>query len=140
MHGAPSVSYPVGRSPFLGRLLAGAWLAGAAACVAWAVHGATAGAAWVGAIACTGAGAGAARWWWCQPAGLLAWDGEVWSWAPGDGPAVAAGRPSPVLDFQRSMLLQWRGAAGPRWLWLDRARLPARWDALRRAVYSPAPA
>ena len=39
MHGAPSVIYPVGRSPFAAAVAAGAWLLGGAALAGWWAHG-----------------------------------------------------------------------------------------------------
>lgn len=44
-----------------------------------------------------------------------------------------------ALDLQGCVLLRWRAGRGAvGWLWLDRASAPARWDDLRRAVYSRA--
>jgi hypothetical protein len=86
-------------------------------------------------VACTiwlACGGRAALAWLRAPAGILAWDGREWTWegAPLDGPPAAA------LDLQAWLLLRLHGH--PRWLWLERAAKPQRWDALRRAVYSPA--
>ncbi|TFZ04050.1 hypothetical protein [Ramlibacter humi] len=133
------MSYPVGRSPFLGRLLAGLVAAGAAACAAWALLGAGPGARWLGAAACAVSAALALGWWWRAPAGLLDWDGNAWRWSPQSGIQADGGTVDVTLDCQRALLLRWRGEGRAHWFWLDRSRAPARWDALRRAVYSPAP-
>ena len=141
MHGAPSVSYPVGRSAWLGLLIALAWMAAALAWAAWAWQGASPVRLAVGAAATTAAGAWAACWWWRLPDGLIEWDGGSWRWSPAGAGPEAAGRVSPALDAQSALLLRWHAQEGHRaWLWTERSRLPARWDALRRAVYSRADA
>ena len=138
MHGAPSVSYPVGRSRLAGALVLAAWTAGLLACLAFAWQGAPPARLAIAAAACIGAGAWALRWWLRQPAGLLAWDGSAWTWS-GGGPAIEAGAVQVALDLQSLMLLRWQAPeAALRLVWVERARLPARWDALRRAVYSRA--
>jgi len=137
MHGAPSVSYPVGRSRFAGLALLAAWSAGAAGVVAWRLQvEASAAAVWVAVAAVLVPGAIALRSWWRSPTGALAWSGTDWSWT--DGRAAETGTPEPVLDFQRWMLLRWSAGTASRWLWLERAARPAAWDDMRRAVYSRA--
>lgn len=138
MQRAPSVSYPVGRPLSAGLLLAVLWSAGALACGSWAVQSDHATALAIAAAACISAGSFAGTWWWRSPLGSLEWDGARWSWtaAPGGGP-LDAGQATAVLDLQQVVLLRCAGE-GPRWLWLERSALPARWPALRRAVYSPA--
>ncbi|WP_332814588.1 hypothetical protein [Ramlibacter sp.] len=141
MNGAPSVSYPVGRSAWLGLLLALAWVAGVLAWAAWAGQGASPARLALGALATAAAGAWAARWWWRLPGGLLEWDGGGWRFSPAGAAPGAAGQVEPVLDAQSALLLRWRAQAGRgAWLWAERSRRPARWDALRRAVYSRASA
>lgn len=141
MHGAPAVSYPVGHSRLAGVLLAAAWLAGAAACVAWAWQVAAppwqrvlaAGLVAMSAIA-------ASRGWLRSPRGTLAWTGAGWRWqgATDAGQAVD-GQVTCALDLQRQLLLAWTAPGRPRmWFWLERERAPGDWDALRRAVYSRA--
>jgi toxin CptA len=137
MHSAPSVSYPVGRSRFLGTLLLVGWLAGAAANIGW----------WLQAqppssrlmpVALVLACAGWLAWrnWSRTPEAELSWDGEHWNWAgtpdaSNDGVQVG-------IDFQGHLLLRWGRGPHSRWLWIDRASRPERWDDLRRAVYSRA--
>jgi toxin CptA len=137
MHSAPSVSYPVGRSPFAAGLLLGAWLLGVAAVGLWSFQMRAPG--WqLGAsllmLLLTGLCA-AWNWLWA-PQGVLSWDGQSWSWSA-SAPAQE-GMPEVGLDFQRWLLLRWSGAPASRWLWLERARQPERWEDLRRAVYSRA--
>lgn len=138
MHGAPSVSYPVGRSPWAGAIALAAWALGVAATLAWASSAADARRLSLGGAACAVAGVLALAGWWRQRTGQLGWDGARWSWSPGDLPALDGGAVRAVLDLQAAMLLRFECADGVRWLWLDRYRLPGRWAALRRAVYSPA--
>ena len=137
MHGAPSVSYPVGRSFLVGALLLTVWSFGLVAFIAFAWQGASSTRLVPAAAACMASGAWAGWWWWRQPAGLLAWDTATWSWSEGD-PHVRTGALEVVLDLQSLLLLRWSTPGRARWLWAERARLPARWDALRRAVYSRA--
>jgi toxin CptA len=138
MHAAPSVTYPVGRSPFAAWLYALAGLAGLGVAVAWSVQSATFG--WrqglaLGAVFACGSLALAS--WRRSPTGVLRWDGVGWTWE--EGPVVGGGRPEIALDLQNRMLLAWQPESGRvRWLWLERARDPAHWEALRRAVYSRA--
>jgi len=137
MHSAPSVTYPVGRSPFAGTVLLLIWLVGAVTVVLWwslVMEG-----SWRHVLAvlavCTCA-AFAARQWWLTPEGVLSWDGETWTWeAPGGS---QAGSPEVAVDLQRWMLLRWAANNAVRWLWLERSRCGERWDDVRRAVYSRA--
>src|SRR5262245_42496411 len=137
MHAAPSVNYPVGRSAFALALAAGFTALGLLVAVAW-LRSADAGwrqALAFGAVAACGAAAASA--WWRSPAGLLRWDGVDWSWE--EGGEMRSGHPGIALDLQNRMLLRWQPETGRvRWLWLERARDSAHWDALRRAVYSRA--
>lgn len=136
MHSAPSVSYPVGRSPFAGGLLLLTWLLGVAALVLWGAPGQADGwrlAAAALLLACLGVLA--ARCWWHAPVGTLAWDGEGWSWSNQLGRET--GEPDVCLDLQHRLLVRWNGS-GRLWLWLERASGAERWDDLRRAVYSRA--
>ncbi len=137
MHSAPSVTYPVGRSRFLGGLLAVFVLTGVAAGVmvwqrtplnGWQVF-------IVGAVTLL-AGLGAGFFWRTLPQGDLRWDGHRWE---GPGAATRTAGVHVHLDLQRHLLVRLQGAgdAGP-WLWLSAASRPERWDDLRRAVYSRA--
>jgi toxin CptA len=136
MHGAPSVSYPVGRSRFAAGLLAAAWLLGCAAALLWWPQSPDSWrlGAMLGALAATGL---AAAWnWWRQPCGVLAWDGDAWSWSA--HPGGAAGRIDVAIDLQHTLLVRWVAAGASRWLWLARTDRAERWNDLRRAVYSRA--
>jgi hypothetical protein len=138
MHSAPSVSYPVGRSRFALAFLAVAWLAGVAGLVAWRMQVAASPLQDLAAAAAILVpGVVALRGWLRSPEGTLSWDGEGWTWA--SGRAGESGSPDAVLDIQRVLLLRWKGGTITRWLWLERAMQPARWDDLRRAVYSRVP-
>jgi toxin CptA len=133
MHSAPSVTYPVGRSVWAGALLLGLWLAGLAATATWAWAVPAPG--WPQGLALTLAaclGAWAGWHWWCSPGGDLSWEGGTWSRAGVEGMVEVR------LDLQRVMLLRWQGAGAAEWFWLERAADPARWNDVRRAVYSRA--
>lgn len=133
MHNAPSVSYPVGRCRFAAALVSLAWLAGGAGLGMWIAQAQVS--AWQLASACAvwlASGALAVLAWLRSPEGVLAWDGREWTWEGGR----LGGPPAAVLDLQEWLFLRVQGL--PRWLWLERGRAPLRWDALRRAVYSPA--
>ena len=136
MHGAPSVSYPVGRSRFAGGLLAAAWLLGCAAALLWWPHAYDPWRLAAMLAALFAAGAVAAWHWWRQPGGILEWDGEAWSWS--GCPASSVGRLEVVLDLQHTLLARWTAAGAMHWLWLSRRQRAGRWDDLRRAVYSRA--
>ncbi|QDL38879.1 hypothetical protein [Rhodoferax sediminis] len=141
MHSAPSVSYPVGRSRVWALALGLAWLGGALLTGAWCAQADSVGwRQWL-AVACVLAGAGVAlAGWLASPLGELQWDGVGWCWlARGAGGEQVAGLLTVHLDLQRCLLIHLRGAGcGRRWLWLEQRREPARWDDLRRAVYSRA--
>jgi toxin CptA len=138
MHNAPAVSYPVGRSSFAGRLMILAWSFAVAGLVAWQMQVQASPVALALAVAILiASGASALRSWLRSPEGTLAWDGLGWTWSIDSG--AQAGTPDVALDAQRVLLLRWLGGSGkPKWLWLERASRPARWDDLRRAVYSRA--
>lgn len=137
MHNAPSVSYPVGRSRFAAAVLSVLWLLGAVATVSGWLHAPAAVGRWGGAAVLLAlAGLLAARNWRRQTSGLLAWDGEGWSWS-GAG-ALETGMPEVCVDLQNRMLVRWVAGGTTRWFWLERADRTAHWDDLRRAVYSRA--
>jgi hypothetical protein len=139
---APSVSYPVGRSRFwgvvltslaLGVTLTGAWMAATLPPKAW-LPLAGAGLVWM---------AWAARNERHQPTGLLRFNGApgqggAWRWVlNGSAEGLELDAVQPALDLQSRMLLRLKGAACvPVWVWVERARAPADWLALRRALAS----
>ncbi len=137
MHNAPAVTYPVGRSSIQGALGLVLWLLGLAAIIAWALTWPDARLVAAAASLCAAAAALAAVAWWRTEAGDLQWDGDDWQLrlrGRADG-----GKPVVALDLQVCLLLRWNGVdSAGGWLWLDRASAPARWDDLRRAVYSRA--
>ena len=138
MHSAPAVSFPVGSSRAARLLLSMFWLAGALGAVL------SVGGLDVRAFLLLGcvllAGGLAWRFGGHRQVGLLRFDGQYWSWS-GQGAAQAAARVQVGLDFQVLMLLRLVEAGrSQRWLWLERRTDPSRWTALRRAVYSRAPA
>ena len=149
MHNAPSVDFPVGRSRFE-ALAAGCLVAlGAVVTAAWAAQS-PAGSLGpvVAAVLWLVATALAVRAWHKTPPGTLAWRNGRWQWLARDQTPVTreAGDPPAMpahvvvtLDLQRHLLLRLHAPPTPvRWLWLSREMAPARWDDLRRAVYSRA--
>lgn len=138
MHNAPSVTYPVGRSLFFGRLMLAVWLLGAAMAGWWCLQAAAMG--WrQGLVLLSVPAAGLAAWssWRAMAPGELRWDGQVWLWNPGDQAEPA--RLHAPIDLQGHLLLCLHLDTGrTRWCWAERSSLPERWGDLRRAVYSPA--
>jgi len=142
MHGAPSVTYPVGGSRGATRILVVLWALGAlcagASCYLFDSGG------WrhlllIASVLFAGvaAGLGLRQ----QGAGVLHFDGLCWSLT--GGPAsrgVHAAGVSVALDFQSLMLLCLsEPGRARRWIWIEQRAMPARWRDLRRAVYSRAP-
>ena len=140
MHAAPPVTYPVARSPRAALLVLLASGAGLAALAAWLVQSDSpgwrqglAGAVWLVATAW------ATIAWALSPRGSIAWSGTDWCWTPAGAPRGRAGELALALDFQSFFLARWEPPGGGGvWLWLERQGDPARWNALRRAVYSRA--
>lgn len=140
MHAAPSVTYPVGRSRFAAALSLVLWGAGLLAVAWWTWQAQAAGWRHALAFAAVAACGLAATWAWRRsPVGYLRWDGGAWSWQD-DTSDAEAGHPEVALDLQSRLLLRWHAATGGGcWLWLERSgAAAAAWEALRRAVYSPA--
>src|SRR5512134_2741835 len=106
MHGAPSVSYPVGRSRFAAGLLLAFWLSGAACVVLWSAQVRAPGWQLVASMLLVLAvGLCAARDWWQAPRGDLSWDGDSWNWSTaGQG---TAGSVEVSVDLQHWLLLRW---------------------------------
>ena len=136
MHSAPSVTYPVGRSPVAGALLLAVWLAAAAVIACWWQTGAPAWRLGAAVLLWLASGLWAGWRWWRSPRGAVAWDGESWNWAGGE--PAGGGMLEVSLDLQWAMLVRWAGQRASRWFWLERASRAERWDDLRRAVYSRA--
>jgi hypothetical protein len=137
MHSAPSVSYPVGRSRFAAMLALLAWMLGAAVIALWWSQSQSLGwRLWGACIVLAAAGVFAA-WTWCRfVPGVLAWDGDAWSWASAG--AVHTVSLEVGLDLQRSVLLRCAWGNRAHWLWAERASSVERWDDLRRAIHSRA--
>ncbi len=138
MHSAPAVSYPVGRSAFYACLLGLTSLAGVLAGLLWRHQTDPAvWRQWLFAATVFGTAVAAWRAWRHSPCGTLQWDGRGWSLM-----LAGASRGAAVtvhLDLQWCLLLALRTDNGSRsWLWLERWRDVALWNALRRAVFSTA--
>lgn len=130
----------MGRSYFLGGLLAGIWLIGALLVLDWCwLTQPPGGFVGAGLAAVLLAGVAAGIGWTQAPIGQMAWDGAVWRWESVYYQTGAAGYELSVLaDFQRCLLLRLENQAGASlWLWAEARAAPARWLDLRRAVYSP---
>ena len=141
MHSAPSVSYPVRPSRSVQRLLLVVWCAGiaCAALAAWQMHdvgwraGLQALSVLLSALALRHGATGLR-----SAEGVLRFDGAGWS-VPGDRRGFS-GRAEVCLDLQTLLLLRLIvPGQSVSWLWLERGADPARWQDLRRAVYSRAP-
>ncbi|MFZ4479026.1 MAG: hypothetical protein ACOYNZ_03925 [Rhodoferax sp.] len=136
MHSAPAVSYPIGRSRFHGGLLGSASLTGILAGLLWRQQADPA--LWqqcLFALIVLGAGLAAVIDWWTSPDGTLQWDGQGWSLVL--PLATPVGPLSAHLDLQSCLLLCLRAENGRRnWVWIERWRDPASWNALRRAVFA----
>ena len=150
MHHPPSVTYPIGRTPPLRRVLVVLWLLGWVPCL-WLIFGALTGATQAQAamnliVICGAALAatGCAQWrfWGQQRERQLHWDGADWFLLELDGGALdqmsAVGSATVRVDLQRCLLLRWRGRGDHkrRWLWADAGVDPQRWHLLRCALYS----
>ncbi|AVP57238.1 hypothetical protein C7H73_05850 [Pulveribacter suum] len=123
-----------------GLLAIGCWLAWGLGNTHQIARGAAGLLLWLG---CT-----AAAWHWQRslPRGQLHWNGADWQLQRSGAvqPEQLAGRPEVRLDLQFALLLQARTGQGrPCWLWLHQGAappLPGAWPAIRRALYSRAPA
>jgi toxin CptA len=139
MYNAPAVSYPVGRSRFHGWLLAAVLAAGASSLAVWTMQSDQAGLRHLTALGMWLVTASVAIGAWLRsPAGLLTWDTKTWLWGS-DEPARQVNL-SVVLDSQGVLLLHLRLSGNhPLWIWPERRTAPARWLALRRAVFAQHP-
>lgn len=139
MHHAPAVSFPLGRSRFLGRLLTVAWAVGAGVVMLWV--GAQRRWGWplgIGTVAVALCGILVRGWWSSHLVGDLAWNGQEWQ-VRLRGTTIT-GQVSVHLDFQRHLLLKLTCGRrmAPIWLWLDEQSDAPVWRDVRRAVYSRA--
>ncbi len=141
MYNAPSVSYPVERSRMARALFISIWILGAAGVTGWWFQAAAG--AFTRALALSLlAAAGLAVWRGIaadQGTREITWDGQGWT-VTGESPATQwRGALADVrLDFQGLILARFVAPGKPAlWLWLARETMPARWLALRRALYAP---
>lgn len=136
---APQVSYPVGRSRFLGALLLGGWALAVLVTAAWWMgSSASAGGPLLGAALCVLSGVCLLLGWQRLPVGSLQWDGRDWTWqSAGYQTPTLLAAPEPLLDLQGLLLMRMHNRAGAPWLvWADAAAAPAHWLDLRRALYA----
>ncbi len=138
MHRAPALSFPVGRSRFLGALVGSTALAATLVDLLW-----YAGAAaspwrhWLFILVSLAVFVMAFEAWRKAPSGILAWDGRSWHWTGAGALAPVSGHLRVQLDLQFCLLLSLRPGCGARiWLCPERRHDVLYWNALRRAVFS----
>lgn len=149
MHNAPSVKFPVGRCGLYGVLLGALAVLSGAVLGLWYSFDGAPGVSWVGV-------AGGLLWlawvsfalraWRRSPVGQLRWSASerrdpgmppgTWHWHPNTCPdSVPLDRVELVMDGQAVALLRLQLAnASACWVWVERARDPAHWNDLRRAL------
>lgn len=136
MHRAPALSFPLGRSRFLGTLVLLTGLSGLAVGLFW--HLALDGSGWrqaVFALTWLSVFVFAFRSWWHTANGKLRWDGQSWHWT--DAATTLSGQLGVHLDWQFCLILSLRPESGRRiWLCPERWRDVTHWNALRRAVFA----
>ncbi len=138
MYNAPAVTYPVGRSHFQVVLTLAVGLMGALAQGAWWLlsdaPGLVHGLGWVlWLVLCSWALWRVLH----TPQAHLVWDGQEWCLQA--GVMSWAVTPQVILDMQHSLLLCLRPeTGGAQWVWPAQQAQPARWLALRRALFNPA--
>jgi hypothetical protein len=136
MHHAPAVSFSVGRSRFQCRLMLMLIVLGACTLLAWV--GCADAFEWrhLGALILwlmVSAWAGVA--WRRSPQGILAWDGQAWTWT-----CKAELMPVEVdviFDVQDLLLLRLRMVHTCCWVWPELCMDRSHWIAFRRAVFAP---
>ena len=139
LHNAPPVTYPLGRSRFLGSVLALAWLTTLGLTGLWQL-GSPLGDLFplLSFILLLVSGWTLTQGWLRSPAGRLAWDGQFWRWESENyqGSSVLQA-PVVVIDVQFGMLLRLQNQAGASWwLWAEKVRRQTLWQDLRRAVHA----
>ena len=135
MYNAPAVTYPVGRCRIQRLWMGWAWVAAGAVQAFWFSTSMALSIAHLSGV-CLWLMVGVLAWrsYRATPSGQLCWDGQQWRTTL-DGQAECFGRLRLHLDGQSWMLLAWRPLQAPaQWCWAERARDPARWNDLRRAV------
>jgi hypothetical protein len=140
LHSAPSFVYPLGRSRLLGVALFLGWIVAANVTLCWAYFSAAGD--WrpmLGWLSLLISAVFMSTGWRRAPVGALGWDGQRWRWeSPVYRGGSALDAPIVVMDLQHALLLRMDNRAGAVWwLWAERSSAPARWLALRRAVYAP---
>lgn len=137
MRNAPSVSYLVGRSAFLGGLTVGVGVLGMTAVVLVITYGNLSAGLLLFPVWLVWALA-AWRMRSRQVHGRLTWSAKEseWSWSSAAYlHGVGLSRVERVYDLQAWILLRLHNPDGARiWVWAERQRDPVHWDALRRAL------
>lgn len=140
--GAPSVTYPVGRSWFYALALGAIALVAGVVLLLWLQISAPGSAIGWAAIGLWWLAVAVAAWHWrSSPVGELCWRGDEgeWHWLVQGGVTLPLNLPECTLDAQQYMLLccapVGRAWWQPRlWLWVEAGRAPGDWLALRRAA------
>lgn len=140
-----ALRYPVARSRRVGICAAALALMGAGSVAAWSIEvpGAPLGQLIALPITALAGACFALLYWWRTESGYLCFDGLVWRWERefehpvdeerGQQPGLQL---TVVLDWQSFVLISCVGHGQPRWLWLEDARDPAHWHALRCQLHA----
>lgn len=135
MHSAPAVSYPVGRSSFMGWLISGTLLVSVLVGLLWLRQEGLPG--WrqgLYSVASLLAGIVTVLAWWRTERGVLRWDGEIWSWSVAN--ESVCGSLTVHLDLQFCMLISLHQQGSTRlWFCPERRSRASLWLGLRRAVF-----
>jgi len=135
----PTVDYPLGYPALLYGMVWAIWLAVISIDLGWLLS-ANAGdwRPWCAILVTAVCGLFALRRRPLTRSGHLTWDTSEWWWDY-QGRHLSGGI-AVRLDIQSAMLVRFVSGDGVKhWFWLDRKSLPARWLALRRAVYAAGP-
>lgn len=136
MHTPPTVEYPVGPSRGFRWAWSLLWALAVSVQILWLWSaGPGEWAPWIGLLVTLTTAVAATRVGSVVRAGVLVWDTDTW-WCE-HGAERISGQVVSELDLQRLLLLRFVSDAGlHRWLCLERGSAPARWLALRRAVFA----